>query len=612
MNDAPPKSKILIVEDEALVAKTIARQLDRMGFHVIAIASTGEEALERAGSCEADLVLMDIHLSGEFDGVETALRLKSQLNVPVVYLTGYSDAETWERARKTGPFGYLVKPYDPQELQSTIEMALHQHEMAKRISESETRYRTLSELICDFAYSIRVSPDGESEEEWCSSSIQPIYCLILPNIDRPGCAERPNLHPADQEVLEVRMKELLAGRAHVCEFRAMMQSGEVRWLRDYATPIVDPAYQRVVRIIGAIQEITDRVRAEEALRQVNNELEQYIVQLTQRNREISLLNEMGLLLQSCISLQDVYAVLGDFAERLFPGLSGRLAMFTEARGMLETTVAWGSLNKSESNGYPQTFDPSSCWALRRGQIHFVEHPNTRLRCQHIPKQPFSPYLCALVTAGGDSLGVLTLAGQPAQPLRSWEPLVQTVTQRIALALANLNLREKLRQQSIRDPLTGLYNRRYMEQALERELHRATRHNRTVSVAMLDLDRFKPINDRFGHDAGDMVLQEIARFLNTNLRSEDIVCRYGGDEFALILTETTPAEAIHRFEALGRGICDLRLIYQGELLSGISVSIGLASYPQHGKTPSEVLHAADTALYKAKAQGRSRIVISEAV
>lgn len=174
----------------------------------------------------------------------------------------------------------------------------------------------------------------------------------------------------------------------------------------------------------------------------------------------------------------------------------------------------------------------------------------------------------------------------------------------------VRLTETLRQQSIRDPLTGLFNRRFMEEALLRELLRAERLEQSLSVIMLDIDHFKRFNDTFGHDAGDLVLRQVGAFLHAHIRGADIACRYGGEEFILVLPGASLAAAQARADQLRLVTRDLVLQYEGQSLGTFSFSIGVAGYPEHGRIYSALLRAADEALYRAKRAGRDRVVVAQ--
>jgi diguanylate cyclase (GGDEF)-like protein len=188
-------------------------------------------------------------------------------------------------------------------------------------------------------------------------------------------------------------------------------------------------------------------------------------------------------------------------------------------------------------------------------------------------------------------------------------LAEAVAAQVGLGLANVQLREMLRSQSIRDPLTGLFNRRYMTETLEREVHRARRTGRPLGVLIADVDGFKRQNDEFGHDAGDAVLVELAALLQGSLRKEDIACRYGGEEFVLVLPDASPENAVKRAEHLREATRHLRVPHQELLLGPVTISIGVAAFPDHGADGASLLKAADMALYESKRAGRDRVTLA---
>ena len=239
-------------------------------------------------------------------------------------------------------------------------------------------------------------------------------------------------------------------------------------------------------------------------------------------------------------------------------------------------------------------------------------------CGHLGPDVAFPSFCIPLTAQSETLGLLHIESQPqsqisgtAISIDSKERLATAMAEQIALALANLKLRERLRNQSIRDPLTALFNRRYLEETLERELRRSVRHARPLTVIMLDLDNFKTFNDSFGHAAGDAVLQAAGELLQTFLRKEDIVCRYGGEEFAIVLPEASLEFAVQRSDELRKAFKSLRTQFRDQSVGVVTISVGVASYPEHGSTGADLLRAADSALYLAKDGGRDRVVVSTA-
>jgi diguanylate cyclase (GGDEF)-like protein len=340
----------------------------------------------------------------------------------------------------------------------------------------------------------------------------------------------------------------------------------------------------------------------------------WVNELEERTRQATLLSEMGDLLQSCFAAEEAYAVIAAFTPRLFPRESGALGVLGPSKNRVEVVAAWGDLPPGD-----RLFAPDRCWALRRGRPYRVEAPASGLLCGHVDASSPREYLCVPMMAHGEPLGVLHLQGpppsrsadRPPQPLsESQRRLAVTAAEHIALALANLRLRESLRSQSIQDPLTGLFNRRYMEEALDLELARAVRALRPIGIIMLDVDHFKTFNDGNGHEGGDALLREVAGMLRTRVREGDIACRLGGDEFVLILPEAAVDLTARRAEELREAIKHLRVTHRGGVIGPVTASVGVAAFADHGKSGATLLQAADTALYQAKAAGRDRMRIAE--
>ncbi len=359
------------------------------------------------------------------------------------------------------------------------------------------------------------------------------------------------------------------------------------------------------RLFVSIIDITARKQAEEKLAATVAELEQ-------RNHETTLLNEMGDLLQTCHTVEEARAVVSQFAQKLFPNLSGALCLIAPSRNLVDAITTWGEFPLQD-----RIFTPDDCWALRRGRTHWVTDPGSGLLCRHVSPPLPASWLCVPMMAQGETLGILHLrSGQPAVSqtreeqaavMASQQLLAVAMTEQIALALANLKMQESLHRQAIRDPLTGLFNRRYLEETLERELRRAERRKASLGIIMFDLDHFKKFNDAFGHPAGDVVLREIGAFLQTRVRVEDIACRYGGEEFLVILPEISLKDTLKRAEQFRKGIKQLHVRYHDQALGAVTVSLGVAVFPDHGSTTEAIVRGVDAALYRAKQEGRDRVV-----
>ena len=352
-------------------------------------------------------------------------------------------------------------------------------------------------------------------------------------------------------------------------------------------------------------------QAQRLLAETNSKLSSSLAELERRNFEVSRLSEFTDMLQACQAPEEVYRVLEAFGPRIFANQEGALFMINAAKLAVENVAGWGTSEVAEP-----VFAPDACWALRRSRSHVTDEGDTKLRCPHLLKAPPTGALCVPVMAHGEALGLLTLSQVVASKacvntpkLSEAEIRVATaMTEQIALSLANLKLRETLRTQSIRDPLTGLYNRRHMEDTVARELIRLKRKQLPMGVMMIDIDHFKKFNDTQGHEAGDLLLRHLAQTLQANVRGEDIVCRYGGEEFTIIMPEA-PLEIIQaRAELLCQAVRGLNPEYHGHSLGGVSISVGVSVLPQHGHTTEALLRVADIALYRAKSDGRDRVVV----
>lgn len=349
--------------------------------------------------------------------------------------------------------------------------------------------------------------------------------------------------------------------------------------------------------------ITEHKQAELAQQQANEQLSIWVNQLKQRNREITLLSEMTDVLQACLTIEEAYVAVSSLVQPLFPNGSGGLFLMNASKTLVESTATWGSTPLASE----KIFTPNDCWALRRGRSHLVEDADNGLLCKHLHDALPAQSLCVPMMAQGEALGVLYLNSfELGQFTEAKQQLATTVAEHIALALANLKLRETLHNQSTRDPLTGLFNRRYMEESLEREIQRCDRKQQPLSVMMIDIDHFKRFNDSFGHEAGDAVLCELGQFLQRYVRGSDIACRYGGEEFTLILPEASIDVTQKRAEQLGNDIKHLNLENRYYALGSLTLSIGIASFPTHGLSLEAVIRAADAALYIAKKEGRDTV------
>jgi diguanylate cyclase (GGDEF)-like protein len=351
-------------------------------------------------------------------------------------------------------------------------------------------------------------------------------------------------------------------------------------------------------------------RRTEELGRVGRQLRESLAQTQEYAAEIEAVNELAKLLQSCLTLNEAHQQASHVLEKFFP--AGAVLLLNASRNLLEVVLSWGAACSLQG-----PFPPESCWGLRKGQAHLTGPHCRNPVCSHLDETAVGCHLCVPMVAQGTALGVLTIDdasfcdGHPeSYRCERKLKLAHTLTEQISLAFANLKLRETLKYQSVRDPLTGLFNRRHMEEMLDLELCRAARTRTPVALLMIDIDHFKRFNDTFSHEAGDLVLREFGQLLRLQIRGGDVACRYGGEEFLLIMAETDVQSARQRAEALRERIAALQVRYRGESLRRITVSIGVAAFPAHGSSAGQMISVADGALYRAKREGRDRVVVAE--
>jgi diguanylate cyclase (GGDEF)-like protein/PAS domain S-box-containing protein len=475
------------------------------------------------------------------------------------------------------------------------EEALHQ---------SEERFKLMAWATKDAVWDW----DLQTNQIWWGEALQKVFHYSAEPAQTKPEWRLEHIHPEDRAKVNRVIDQALEGGLEFWskEYRFERKDGSYADIMDRGYIIRDEL-GKPYRMIGAMMDITERMYMESTLRQANDQMQQFLNELQRRNHEIALLNEMSHLLQVCQTADAAYRIIADLSNELFPRTEGALYLVNPERTLASVVASWGELPSAE-----QIFSPNDCWALRRGKAHPLPEDTSGPRCLHLPNPPPAVSYCLPVQAQGEILGVLHVRSQHEDNLdEAKRQLAYTVVEQAGMVLSNLKLRDELREQSIRDSLTGLYNRRYMEEALKQQMSRVTRQLHPLGIVMIDIDHFKRFNDTYGHAAGDALLRELGEFLQTHVRSEDIACRYGGEEFTLILPDASLEAAQQRAEELRQEVRHLQM-QAGQAHEVITLSLGVAIYPQHGGTIETVLQAADSALYRAKQEGRDRVVVAENV
>jgi diguanylate cyclase (GGDEF)-like protein/PAS domain S-box-containing protein len=356
------------------------------------------------------------------------------------------------------------------------------------------------------------------------------------------------IHPEALSKEESLEKKLASGalNTYQCESRYIHKYGHIVWVSLSAALVYDPE-GKPLNLISQIYDIGPRKRNEIAMSDLHKEMSATLIELQTREHENELLNKMNEMLQTCKNADEGYSIIQLTAKSLFPSLSGGLAIYDKTSQKLQTVRQWG-----KNQLLTLSFFPEDCWALRNGNLYAVLDPENGIVCEHYNSPPRGAYINLPFIVRAEIIGLLDLnCGSGETITNKQQKLAITLSENIKLALANINLREALRYQAIRDGLTGLFNRRYLDETLPRELTQIKRKESVLSIAMIDIDCFKNFNDKFGHDAGDEVLKALGKILQESIRGGDIACRFGGEEFVVIFMDCAISEAKLRME----NICD---------------------------------------------------------
>ena len=357
--------------------------------------------------------------------------------------------------------------------------------------------------------------------------------------------------------------------------------------------------------IGTIgRNITKRKLAEAELVTTQTQLTDRVKELEQRNEELIMLSDMLTMLQYSKDLDEGFIVVGQYLRQLFNGRSGSLLVIDQEGGRVSIPSTWGRVSTTVMN-----YSKNDCWAIRRGKPYLLENTGNGVVCKHIADRiiPSSTY-CLPIIIDSEAVGAVHLESYDPEGTipTNIRRLAEAAVEQISLALTNIHLRHSLRMQAIHDPLTGLYNRLYLEESLSRELYRLDRSGQPLSIVIMDLDDLKGINDRYGHPAGDAILRELAKLLKHMVRASDMPCRYGGDEFILVLPDTNMEAAVKRAEKVRDEFERISVPFGTQTLGSFTISVGVSSSPEHGHTSQDLIAAADKALYSAKTLGKNKV------
>ena len=433
-----------------------------------------------------------------------------------------------------------------------------------------------------------------------------------------GCAQEEflnleisDIHPKEElPLIFEQIAKFMKGEEGVRPYVRFRRKDGSLFFSDLTPSLVTLAGKNFFLIV--YKDITERIQIQNEKRQANEKLIVFVKKLEDRNYQNIIMGEMREMLQACSTMEEAAPIIRGLMEKLFPNSEGALFMMSPSRSDLESVARWGDFPKDVDDN---VFAPDACWALRRGRTYIVENVSVGPLCPHLKHPPATAYMCLPLIAKSDVLGLLHLRDRQFTQIQSEQNVISglkdmavILSEYLSLSIANIQLNERLARQSVRDPLTGLFNRRFMIESLEREIKRAERNHTQVGIIMADIDHFKEFNDKYGHAAGDQVLTQMGGFFKAGLRGSDVACRYGGEEFVFFLPECSAENNFKRADQMREEVKNLAVRYGGELLASITLSMGISTYPDQGHNAEDLLRVADAALYRAKQEGRDRVII----
>lgn len=410
--------------------------------------------------------------------------------------------------------------------------------------------------------------------------------------------------PANKQALLQRWKNSLHSANEVKTMEFEHEQGKN--IYELSSREITNEYNETTGIVHSMRDISNRVKEHLKLQESYEKQALGMKKLQVKNQQITLLVDMSDILLAAKSQEELGKALIKYAAELLSFSQGDLFIMHPSKNYLEKVASWGASNHQKT-----LFSPDQCWGIRLGHAYYVDNSQKKLICEHIELDgnSDSTLICVPLMAQNDIYGLLYMEVLEKSFVldADLQLIINAFTELTALALANVRLRENLHYQSIRDPLTRLYNRRYLDDALYKQIYHAEHSKTSFAILMLDLDHFKKVNDIFGHDAGDAVLKGIGEVFEGTIKIGDVAARYGGEEFIVMLQDVDLEKAKARAEDIRLAVSKLQIKYGIQHIGPVTLSIGIAIYPSDQRDKDELIELADKALYVAKKSGRNKIV-----
>ncbi|MFI3185548.1 MAG: EAL domain-containing protein [Methylococcaceae bacterium] len=546
-------SKIMIVEDEGIIAMDMCNQLKGYGYNVVATAFSGEEAVTLANQYSPHLIMMDIVLKGRMDGISAAQKITEALHIPIIFLTAYSDTATLQRAKATGAYGYLIKPFRPDELYASIEVALSKHQLEQQLKESEQWFSKTLNCISDAV----IATDAEGKIRFMNPVAEKaIGCRLDFALGKPINELMKLLTEANRTLVENPVSKALTSRAvtGLDSPTLLITQAEAEFpIDDGAAPILNDEGV----LLGAVMVFRD---------------------ITARRYMENLLKESEQRFQSAFE----YAAIG-------MALVSITNQFLLVNGSLSTIFGYTMEELLASNLRMLTHNDDHDKLLA---LHLRQLLTGELRSFQVEQKCYHKIVGKVVWVLLSGSLVANASGDPQYFIIQ----IQDITERKAVE-------QQLIYVANHDPLTGLLNRVQFHDRFTQTLTTVRRHDTKLALMFLDLDRFKLINDTLGHRIGDLLLQAVSERLKRSLRANDILARLGGDEFIVLLSDINHIDNVARIAQNTIDILTKPFSIEGNDMV-VTASIGISVYPEDGENSHVLLTNADTAMYLAKERGKN--------
>ena len=600
------RETILVVDDSTGPRLIISRELSKAGYKIVQ-AGNGEEGVRMATELRPDLITMDLEMP-IMGGLEACQLLKENpltADIPVIVISGSCTPTLVAKGFEAGVVEFFGKPFASGQLADYVNSLFEAKKIRKKekilvAEDSPTTRHILSFLFAKNGYEVVCASDGEEAIRLLGETMPDLVVTDRTMPKKDGLALVAEMKQSSRFR---HIPVLMITSAHKREdLLQALRAG----VNDYLVkPFDEPELLLRVGVHLLTKRLYDEIAEERAKQEAINRRQGLLL------HEITLLSQMGQSFQRCREEGELHAAIADSLARLFPATHGMVRLLVPEGKEWRTVASWGE-EAADTGGPPQ---PEHCPALTAATAYSSgDDDMARRMCGCASRWS----ICIPLTVQGEKLGLLQLLrcreeGNDGDSSGggAW-PLLATIAEHVALALNNLRLQESLRQQSIRDPLTGLFNRRYLDATLGREMARSLRTGTPLGVIMLDVDHFKRFNDIHGHAAGDAVLKALGERLRSSIRQEDVACRYGGEEFTIIMPGAKREDVIKRAESVRHLVeTEVPPEFGGKPLSPYTISLGVAVWPENQGAASALLASADGALYQAKNSGRNRVGVAPA-